>query len=241
MQPYFIWKGVDSRMMGLWIQQYPPIVRPPQRHQEITIPGRAGTLTLIEGEDVYDAYVRDTKIMPKPGADVYEIMRWLTGSGEVVFGHEPNRKQRARIYDEASFQREFASQRSAVIHFLCDPFKTNIDNPEYIDVDVSQTSYTLTGRGDVQAYPKFEVTATGSCSIYVGTDEIALKQLDNETAIVDCESRTAYKTVVEDMVEHIEPVYSSGNFFSVPNTGESLVRWSEAVTALRIYPRWRWF
>lgn len=181
MQPYFIWKGIDSRMMGLWVQQYPPIVRPPMRYQSITIPGRPGALTLLEGEDVYDPYTRELKLMPKPGVDIYAIMRWLTGEGDVVFGHEPERRQHARIYDEVSFQREFAQQRSAVVRFLCDPFKTSIHDTEPITIDLTQTSYTLAGRGDVIAYPKFELVGSGAVTLTVGTTQIALTLSGGDT------------------------------------------------------------
>lgn len=245
MQPYFIWKGVDSRMMGLWVQQYPPIVRPPMRYQSITIPGRPGALTLLEGEDVYDPYTRELKLMPKPGADIYAIMRWLTGEGDVVFGHEPERKQHARIYDEVSFQREFAQQRSAVVRFLCDPFKESIHDIEPISIDLTQTSYTLAGRGDVIAYPKFELVGSGAVTLTVGTTQIALTLSGGDTTAevvtLDCETRHAYRTVTEDMTSHIEPVVTHGDFCTLPHDADTLLQWSEGLTELRVWPRWRWF
>lgn len=242
MQPYFTWKGHDSRIMGLWVQQLPPITRPPMRYQEITIPGRPGALTLLEGTDIYEPYVREMKIMPRPGADIYAIMRWLTGSGQIVFSNEPDRKQTARIYDEVSFQKEFATQRSAVIRFLCDPFKESLYDTESISVDLTQSSYTLACQGDVIAYPKFELTGTGSCSLYVNSNEIAFTDLDNTAVTVDCESRTAYTQVVDQYFDtHIVPVTTHGDFFTLYHTGSMLVRWSEGITELTIYPRWRWF
>lgn len=260
MQPYFIWKGVDSRMMGLWVQQYPPIVRPPMRYQSITIPGRPGALTLLEGEDVYDPYTRELKLMPKPGADIYAIMRWLTGEGDVVFGHEPERRQHARIYDEVSFQREFAQQRSAVVRFLCDPFKTSIHDTEPINIDLSnvvgvgtvdsmtlnsQNSYTLVGRGDVIAYPKFELVGSGAVTLTVGTTQIALTLSGGDTTAevvtLDCEARKAYRTVTEEMTSYIEPVTTHGDFCTLPHDKNTLLQWSEGLTELRVWPRWRWF
>lgn len=245
MQPYFIWKGVDSRMMGLWVQQYPPIVRPPMRYQSITIPGRPGALTLLEGEDVYDPYTRELKLMPKPGADIYAIMRWLTGEGDVVFGHEPERKQHARIYDEVSFQREFAQQRSAVVRFLCDPFKMSLHDTEPITIDLTQTSYTLSGRGDVIAYPKFELVGSGAVTLTVGTTQIALTLSGGDTTAevvtLDCEARKAYRTVTEEMTSYIEPVVTHGDFCTLQHDADTLMQWSEGLTELRVWPRWRWF
>lgn len=196
-EPYFVWKGVDSRTMSVWVQQYPPIVRPPERYETVTIPGRPGALTMLEGSDVYDPYVREMKIMPKPGANIYQIMRWLTGSGAVVFGHEPNRSQQARIYDEASFQHEFAGQRSAVLRFLCDPFKTDTTAEETITPDVSLLTYDLPCQGDVIARPLIEVTASATCTITVDGVPMSL-DIDNNTAYIDCETRTVYAYVPDE-------------------------------------------
>ena len=245
MQPYFVWKGIDSRVMGLWVQKYPPITRPPMRYQSVTIPGRPGALTLLEGQDVYEAYVREMTIMPKPGADIHSIVKWLTGAGEVTFGLEPDRVQTARIYDEVELSRQFADQRSAVARFLCDPFKRNTFYREPISIDLTQSSYTLVGQGDVLAYPKFELVGTGSCTLTVGTTQIAMalegEELTGEMATIDCETRTAYRTVTEGLTSHIEPIVTHGDFCTIPHDENTLIQWSEGVTELRVWPRWRWF
>ena len=248
MQPWFIWNGIDSRVMGIWVQQYPPIVRPPERYQEIVIPGRPGALTLLEGEDVYEPYVREMKIMPKPGADIYAILRWLSGSGDIQFGHEPNRVQHARIFDEVSFQKEFASQRSAVIRFLCDPFKRNTYDPESIAVDLTAANYTLQGRGDVIAYPKFELMGAGGCGLVVGGTQIAVTMNTPaegsevvEVATIDCETRTVYLTTIEGGVSSVSPLSSHGDFFTLPHDAETVITWSGGLTSLTMWPRWRWF
>lgn len=228
-EPYFVWKGVDSRTMSIWVQQYPPIVRPPERYETVTIPGRPGALTMLEGSDVYDPYVREMKIMPKPGANIYQIMRWLTGSGAVIFGHEPNRSQQARIYDEVDFQKEFAQQRSAVLRFLCDPFKTLVTVEEPITVDLTAENYTITNPGDVTAYPLLTATCTGSFAITIGDTRIVLSNASG-TATIDCESGAI-------MAEGNYRTYGDFGCFPLGNT---VITWEGDITGLTIQPRWRW-
>jgi phage-related protein len=239
-EPYFIWKGVDSRLMRVWVQKYPPITRPPERYQEVTIPGRPGSLTLLEGVDVYEPYVREMRIMPKPGADIYEIMRWLKGKGEVVFGCEPDRKQVARIYDEAAFERVFADQRSATVRFLCDPFKKLLAE-ETISVDLSRENYTLACKGDVISYPQIEFVGTGTVSLFVNSNEMSFSGLTLTPVTVDCEARQAYTYVTEDDVTKIVPIVTHGDYPTFYNTGTMLIRWTTGISALTIKPRWRWF
>ena len=185
-EPYFVWDGVDSRTMN--------------RYQQVVIPGRPGALTLLEGEDVYEPYEREIRIMPKPGADIYAIMRWLTGRSTVVFGHEPNRSQRANIYDIVEFQREFCNQRSAVLTFLCDPFKSALDVAEYVDIDTTGSSYELTNQGDVIAHPLIEISATETVTLTINGTPLTLTGLEGRTATIDCEARTTYMEV-EDTPE----------------------------------------
>lgn len=240
MEPYFVYNGKDSRDMGLWVKSYPSIVRPAERFQEITIPGRPGSLTLLEGIDVFEPYIREVQIIVKPDADIHDIMRWLVGRGIVNFGNEPDLMQKARVYDEVNFQREIVSLRSATVRFLCDPFKSSIFDTAIIEVDVSSSPYTLKGCGDVIAYPTFELTGTGNCSLFVGTTEIALTGLDNETAVIDCESKTAYKTVFDGLTSHIENIVTYGDFATLSNNESTLIAWSEGVSGLVIHPNWRW-
>ena len=276
MENYFIWKGIDSREMGVWVQKYPAIVRPPMRYQQVTIPGRPGALTLIEGADAYDVYTREIRIMPKPGADYDAIMNWLTGRSTVIFGCESSKQQRASVYDKVQFEWQFAEQRSAQIIFLCDPFKTSIhDKTEYV-MDVSQGSYELTNHGDVLAYPLFVVTASSTFTLTVNGVLPTLTGLDGHTATIDCEARTTYMEVEdepepeeeteeeteeteeeteeqteeqteEETVEtepvptHLEPVLTHGDYAVLSNNGTTTIEWTEAVTSLKVYPRWRWF
>ena len=44
--PYFIWKGTDCRALGIMVETYPPIVKPKEHVEQVTIPGLPGKLEL---------------------------------------------------------------------------------------------------------------------------------------------------------------------------------------------------
>ena len=54
MQDYFLWNGVDCRTYGIHVTEQPPITIPAERSTQTNVPGRPGSLTQLEGEDVYD-------------------------------------------------------------------------------------------------------------------------------------------------------------------------------------------
>lgn len=240
MEPYFVWNGVDSRQKGLWVLSYPPITKPPQRFQQVTIPGRPGTLTLLEGDDIYDQYVRELKIMPKPHVSMSSILSWLSGPGVVTFGHEPFRQQRAMVMEQFDLIHEFAGQRSATVRFLCEPFKSDIFKATYHTVDLTQESFMLQGDGDVKSYPTLLVTASGTVTVTVNGVDLAINDLSGETAHVDCSSRTTYTVQQTDDGTVNVPVTTHGDYFSLNPHGENVITWTEGVTALTVYPEWRW-
>ncbi|MBQ6646991.1 MAG: hypothetical protein IJM56_09975, partial [Clostridia bacterium] len=54
MKDYIGFKGVNSKDVGLIVTEMPEITLPEERVTFTTIPGRSGTLTQREGEDVFN-------------------------------------------------------------------------------------------------------------------------------------------------------------------------------------------
>ena len=97
MQSYFIWRGIDSRSMGVILRRAAPLIRPEERVEHLTIPGLSGDLTVTEGQDIYNSYIQTLEISVRGGWRVRDVYRWLRGSGKVVFSSDPDKQQDARI------------------------------------------------------------------------------------------------------------------------------------------------
>ena len=54
MQDYFIWNSTDCRRYSIHVTEQPPITIPAERRTQTNVPGRPGSLTQLEGDDVYD-------------------------------------------------------------------------------------------------------------------------------------------------------------------------------------------
>ena len=52
MQDYFLWNGVDCRTYGIHVTEQPPITIPLERRAQTNVPGRPGSRTQLEGDDV---------------------------------------------------------------------------------------------------------------------------------------------------------------------------------------------
>lgn len=228
---YFIWKGIDSRDMGVQVEEYPPIVRAAPRMKQITVPGRAGTLTVREGEYVYDAYTRKMKIAFRRNENIDELLAWLTGTDLLVCGNEPDRAYRTTMQQAFSADRLSRAVQHGELQLYTQPFKTTF--PEVV---ISMTaSGTLINPGTVPALPVIKYSGSGSRSITVGGITITINTAD--TAIIDCEAEMITDEAGGSLRSRVQ---ISGNDFPVLPIGSSEISLSGDYTAAEIRPGWRW-
>ena len=234
--PYFIWKDRNSTDFGIIVSDYPPIIRPKERVNQITIPGRSGVLLLPEGDTdlpVYEPVVRSIECWVRPDADVEAIASWLQGSGSIIFGNEPNRSYDARIINQIDFERIIRGHdyRSFTIPFQCQPYKKLY--PEAEDIIVTASGSTIHNPGTVPAWPKFTVYGSGTITLITYGGAVVLSGIGNGI-VLDWEAQECTSLdggeLLNDKVEG-EPQY-------IP-VGDSTITWTGTVSRLMIKPNWR--
>lgn len=247
MNPWFIWKGKNSLGdFGLWINKLPKIVRAPERYKEITIPGRAGSLIMTEGEDVYDSYLKECTVIIRHSIDIQKVLEWLRGSGEVVFSNEIHKAYNARIAGQVAFQRISNDMSQAVVPFFVEPFKTS-RNPEQdrINLTAASTSKTAYNPGDIASKPivVIEGTEGTACSLTIAGTQMTFYSIP-EVLVIDCDSRTIFSAgltgeTLEDI--HIIGLYTGrwyGEYWKIPKGRVQITK--DAGIQVTIHPNWRW-
>lgn len=185
MMHWFIWKGKNSlRDFGLWIGKLPDIKRAPERYDTVDIPGRAGQLILLEGEDVYDSYERKcTVICRNTNPKLQEALAWLRGTSDWIVSNELNMVYRAMIINEIDFIRLGNDLISGEIRFYCEPLK----KATHEDTITLSASGSVFNPGDVAAKPLMKVVKTGAAKIEVGQTSMEFYHLPGEV-IIDCDA-----------------------------------------------------
>jgi phage-related protein len=220
--------------MGVVVNSYPPIVHPKERTTEITVPGRPGTLTLTEGENVYDPFIRSMPCSVRTQANANALIAWLRGAGTVIFGDEPAFSYRARVDAQFDLARIMKGRepRSFTIPFVCQPFRYLY--PPVSPIEITSTATTVTNPGNASSLPLIKVEGSGDITLYVGSQAVDLTGISCGI-FLDCEMQDAYDLGVTGLLNSA----MSGAFPSL-DPGLNVVSWTGTVTKVTITPRWRW-
>lgn len=230
MTDWFEWNGVKCTDYGIHVSEHPPITIPNERATFTAVPGRAGTLTTLEGEAIYDDMILSATCFIDAPEQIPAIAAWLRGSGTVTFANREGGFYYARITNQISFDKILRGNphRSFVVNFRCQPFfyQENVTN-----VTLTVSGKFITNPGSVFSEPVITVYATGDVTLMVGTTVLTLSEVDGSITI-DTPLKEAY-TGVTSLNGKV-----SGEFpILVP--GANAVSWTGVVTKVVIQPNWR--
>ena len=231
MTDYFIWNGVDCRTKGIHVSELPPITIPLERSKQTNVPGRPGSLTQLEGDDVYDDMILTATCFIADPAQIPAIAAWLKGKGTVTFANRTGGHYNARIANQIPFEKVLRGNPhcSFAVNFRCYPFwyQENVS-----DVTITTSGDTITNPGSVYSEPLITVYGSGNITLMVGTMIVELTNVSS-SIVLDCALKEAYKgtTLMND--------HMSGDF-PVLKPGLNAVSWSGNVTRIVIKPNWRY-
>ena len=87
MNDWFSWNGKKCTEYGIHVLEQPPITIPAERATFTNVPGRPGSLTTLEGDDVYDDLILTAQCMISDPSSIRAIASYLKGCGKVAFAN----------------------------------------------------------------------------------------------------------------------------------------------------------
>lgn len=251
MRNYFIFLPdsggmIDSRELSIHIEHLPDIQRAPERVEYIVVPGRSGTLTKTEGENVYDSYTKSFDIVALDKEKIPSIHRLLRGNGKIIFSNELQFRYTVSITDGWSFNRFFRQWHRATLSMETQPFKESVEEK----VNRGTWIQDLPVGGGAGCYLELNVNTDVHCPFFgeFGFDDystifviklnedqrlnsIVNSSHENATAFMDNEKGLFYTdeggNVLKYTVRESFPMYFAAgkNTFSVRNATEMIVRY----------------
>lgn len=259
----FYWNGADSyRAYGVRMAEPPKITRAPYRVQHFTVPGRSGTVDVLERErDSVIAWARDPYFLTinafTPANHLGVVREWLRPEapafnkyGELKIQPEMDKIIRAELFDAIDFTKmpHNLDWYSFQAVFYCMPYRLGPVRVEYLIYPHD----SIFCAGEMDNYPQLKVstaymteTADIEIAFTVGANQPNYLTIygvpPDVEVIVDCEWQDCYydlfDPVAEDVIR-INPI-TSGPFPHLENE-ENFFLGTEGVyiASAKIQERW---
>lgn len=225
-QHYCIFKGTDSRDLGLYMEKCPERISPKRREESIVISGRHGTLTATDG--TFETYIRSTEFIVKNKSRIDEICALFKGSGWLIFSDAPCRRFKARVNNQIEFSHIIRHLKRFIVEFEVQPFGYEI-SPQTI---VKTAPFSLFNIGTFESEPIITVYGQGNITLTVNNSNVILKGI-NEKITLNTELLNAYNGALSLNNKMLGD-------FPVLSLGNNNISWTGNVTKLEITPNWRW-
>lgn len=250
MNDWFEWNGVPCTNYGIHVLSQPTIIKPAERAERVQIPGRSGTLTRLEGPNVYDdinlscTCVIDDQYIVEDNVRqdlIARICGWLKGSGTVSFPIREGGFYKARISNQISFDKVVQGNPHRVfsVQFICEPFFYLTSGNSTITMN--ENPYRLSNPGNIPSEPLIRITGTGEGTIMLGRSTMLLNDISDLSYIMlDCAAQIAYKGANGDPNDPLVLLGTrvTGEWLTIP-VGDSLLETGDNITSVTIMPRWR--
>ena len=232
MEPYIIFRGIDSRDVGVVIEDMCDVHRPKRNVQTTQVPGRDGRLTQDEG--TYDTYTISAKINCF-GAPLSDVYAWLNGAGDLILGDEATRSIRASATAQIKNTRFRCDgcYDSLQVTFDCQPFRYHVGAQ---DVEITASPTTLINPGTCKSAPRIQVEGTGDVVLTIGTQIVEIEGLE-DGIIIDSELGDCFNLTETALLNG--KVTLMDEDFPTLAPGANIISWTGDVTKITVTPRWR--
>lgn len=229
MMDWFEWNGIRCTQYGIHVLEQPPVTIPSERVTFTDVPGRSGSLTQLEGDNVYDDMVLTATCLIADPSRIPEIAAWLRGSGTVTFANRQGGFYHAHVVNQIPFEKILRGNphRSFAINFRCKPFWYLSDVKP---ITLTTSGSFITNPGCVASEPVTTVYGSGEITLMVGMTITELEITDKITLDTSLMEAYSGSTSMNSCM--------SGDFPSLL-PGKNAVSWSGNVSRVKIQPNWR--
>lgn len=232
MKNYVIFKGVNSNTFSnLIISELPCISKPELRVETTEIDGKDGD---IIDELGYASYDKTLKIGLKSSEDIDKIIKYFSGSGNIVFSNEPDKYYKAYIYEQIDFER-LLRFKEADITIHVQPFKYLLNENDVVLNITNQTSLTVNNQGLELAKPILKLYGSGTITISLNglTAFTVTIDEDDDYIVIDSTEAEAYNDT------ELKNRNMSGEF-PLLESGTNTISWTGTLTKIEVTPNSRW-
>ena len=264
---WFSFNGLrnDDETLGVKMLSMPTRPHPARKGKLVDIPGAHGKL--FQDEGVYDRILVSLRCIAPDNDNIDAVNAWLSGSGELIFGDEPNRAYHARITKEFSRSNRNPRLRGQefTVTFDCEPFRYRAKDTEkdedtvYIvetneGTVISQKKNNETipligidNPGTVASAPMIIIDNTNNhaanLNLSIGRYSMTVNITGNTKMRIDCDAKIAFTgedTAASPLVLATQHIF--GDWIVIEPDFNTVLYTGDGIRGVNITiePRWRW-
>lgn len=218
--------GKSLRETGAVVNDITPMPRAKRNISLVTVPGRPGTLHMIDGDP--GAVTRTVSLSVRSKDAMWRVNAWCQRSGILRVTDEPGFFFHAYQYDEIEWEKVSNRYYRTDITFELSPFR-NMDIG--LVPIVCENDNRIANPGNESSAPELTLAATGNVTLYIGNQIVYITSLA-EGIVIDSDMQMAHWNGAS-MSSAMQ-----GNY-PVLLPGMNHIYWIGAVTKLSVVPRWR--
>lgn len=236
MKNYFAINGVSCVSKGIICKELPAVTLAAPRTTYQTLPGRDGSLTIMErdAEDgiIYDDMQLSCLCYMADLSQLNAAAAFLQTAGHIAFPTRPGGHYIGRAINQIPIEQIMRgrSQREFTVIFRVAPF-WYADNVATVHMTADST---ITNPGNVHSEPVIEVTGSGNGVLVAGGHTVNITGMSGKI-VLDCALKLAYtgttlansKVSVDDQWPRLAP-------------GINTISITGGITAVDIKPNWRY-
>ncbi|MBP3504711.1 MAG: phage tail family protein [Bacilli bacterium] len=230
MRDYIIFKNIKSSSLdGLMICELPPITKPEMRTSIIEIDGKDGDIIEELG---YASYQKTLQIGLTRNFDINQIIKYFSGSGDLVLSNEPDKVYKATIYSKVDYEK-LLRFKTAEVEFHVQPYKYLLNEAPFELNITNETELKVSNVGLEKSKPIITLYGEGEIQISINGSDIFSINIDDEYVVVNSIEEEAYK----------ENVLKNRNMlgeFPILEIGINTIKWTGNLKKIIIEPKSRW-
>ncbi len=229
---WFEFNGHKNTEYGVQMVSMPTRPHPKRLGDAKNIPGRNGKIFL--DQNAYDQTLVTVRACTTLD-NAPTVNGWLTGSGKLRFGDDPNHVYDAKITKEYSIANKVNRLigQEFTVSFDCYPFRYVYPSPA--SVVISESGGTITNPCVGFAQPEIKINCTGAFTLIVNGYQIDGDESITDGVVLDCELMECFSL---DKTESRNSLITMDEYPRL-DPGANIVTWTGAITSVEITPRWR--
>lgn len=228
---FFNWQRASK--YNFCLVERPEIPAPNLKVEHIEVPGRHGSLTIVDAYEDIEFTCKFNILKKKENVkkDILRIKEFLAGKTIISFSDNYSMYYKIKGMDLSNIRNHIEAYGEFEVTFRCDPFE--YERTTFTEIKNGESLYNFSSS---HSCPVFEIKGTGKGFIKINDTILNIKDL-SQILTIDSENMMAY---FDNGKERVNQNHKIRGDFPILVSGMNQITFSSNISSLKVNPRWRY-